>query len=191
MLFGRGDRKHSTYTTLTDRAHTIKSSELLTKALFNSIYPLSRLRNSVGHYVGITHQTPILSEKHFTSLEVLLPELKVDLLARRLLTRLLDIPCRDIWSAEIHTHVCPQRALQPVHICAVQQPVAHAAQQTREVGTPEVRSALELSEGILICADRVQDDVLRGVCVHLLCQVGVDTQELVAVALADGLGFER
>lgn len=53
-------------------------------------------------------------------LEMFLPELEVDLLARRLLTRLLNISSRYVRPTEVHTDIRPQRALQPVHVRAVQ-----------------------------------------------------------------------
>lgn len=137
----------------------------------------------------IIHQTPNSNPHTTPRLEVLLPELEVHLLTCRLLTRLLNVPGRNVRPAEVHTDICLQRALQPVHVRAVQQAVAHAAQQAGEVRTTEVGPGLELGEGILVGTDRVEDNVLRCVGVHFLRQVCVDAQELVAVRRAAGLGF--
>lgn len=141
-------------------------------------------------HADIMHQNAELKYTHLC-LEVLLPELEVHLLTCRFLTRLLDIPGRNVRPAEVHTDIRLQRALQPVHVRAVQQAVAHAAQQAGKVRTTEVGPGLELGEGILVGADRIEDNVLRGVGVHFLRQVGVDAQELVAIRRAAGLGFQR
>jgi hypothetical protein len=123
-------------------------------------------------------------------LKMLLPELKVHLLARSLLTRHLDIPRRNTGPAKVHTHLRPQRALQPIHIGTIQNAIAHATQQAREIRASKVRATLELGEGIFVGTDGVEHNVLRGVDVHFLRQVRVDAQELVAVGPA-GLCFER
>jgi len=124
---------------------------------------------------------------------MLLPELEIDLLARRLLTRLLDIARRDIRAAEIHPDIRAQRALQAAHIAAIHDAVAHATQQPGEIGPPEIRAALQLRQRILVRADRVEDDVVRRVDVDALGEVGVDAQEVGAVGAgrAHALGFER
>lgn len=122
---------------------------------------------------------------------MLLPELEVDLLARSLLTRLLDIPRCNVGSAEVDSDFCPERALQAVHVGAVQDAVAHAAEQALEVGAAKVCSRLELGEGILVSADGVEHNVLRGVGIHLLSEICVDAQKLVTVGAAERLGFER
>jgi hypothetical protein len=122
---------------------------------------------------------------------MLLPELEVDLLARRLFTRALDIASRNVGSAEVDSDLGPERALQAVHVGAVEDAVAHTAQETLEVWATKVRSRFEFGEGILVCADRVEHNVLRRVGVHFLRQVRVDAKELVAVCAAEGLGFER
>lgn len=74
------------------------------------------------------------------NLEMLLPELEVDLLARSLLTRLLDVPRRNVGSAEVDSDLGPKRALEAVHVGAVQDAVAHTAQQALEVGAAKVCS---------------------------------------------------
>jgi hypothetical protein len=124
-------------------------------------------------------------------LEMLLPELEVDLLARRLLTRALDIASRNIGSAEVHSDFGAERAFQAVHVGTVKDAVAHTAQEALEVRAAKVCSRFEFGEGILVCANRVEDNVLRRVGIHFLRQVCVDAQELVAVAAAEGLRFER
>ena len=124
---------------------------------------------------------------------MLLPELEIDLLARRLLTRLLDIARRNTGAAEIHPDIRAQRALQAAHVAAIHDAVAHAAQQLGEIGPPEIRAALQLRQRILVRADRVEDDVVRRVDVDALGEVGVDAQEVGAVGagLAHALGFEQ
>jgi len=126
-------------------------------------------------------------------LEMLLPELEVDLLARRHLARLLDIPSRRVGTAEVHSHVGPQRALETAHICPVNDAVAHAAEQASKVWTAEVGAGLEFREGILVRAHRVEDDILRSVGINLLREIGVDAQELVAFSAwaAQRLCLER
>lgn len=59
-------------------------------------------------------------------LEMLLPELEVDFLARSLLTRLLDIPGCYVGTAEVDSDFCPEGAFQAVHVGAVDDSVAHA-----------------------------------------------------------------
>jgi hypothetical protein len=128
---------------------------------------------------------------NYMHLEMLLPELEVDLLALGLLTRIANIARRNTGSAEVHTDLGPERALQTVHVRAVQDAVAHATQQTREVGAAEVGARLEFGKRILVRADRVKNNVLRSVDVHFLRKVRMDAQELVAVGAAEGLRFER
>jgi len=120
---------------------------------------------------------------------MLLPELKVDFLARRILTRLLDIPRRDIRPTKVHPDIRPQRALQPPNISPINNPIPHPAKQSREIRAPKIRTSLELGKRILVRTNAVQHNVLRGIGVHFLSQVGVDAEELVAVC-ARGLGFE-
>lgn len=124
-------------------------------------------------------------------LEMLLPELEVHLLACRGLAGLPDRPRRRIGTTEVHTDVCSQRALQTAHVAAIQDAIAHATQQAREIGTTKVGTGLKLSEGILVGAYRVQHDVVRRVDIDLLGEVGVDAQELIAIAAAHGLRFQR
>jgi len=122
---------------------------------------------------------------------MLLPELEVDFLARGHLTRLLDIPRRNVGSAEVYSDFCPERALEAVHVGAVQDAVAHTAEQALEVGTTKVGPRLEFGQRILVGTNRVEHNVLRSVGIHLLREVGVDAQELVAIGAAQGLRFER
>jgi hypothetical protein len=124
-------------------------------------------------------------------LEMLLPELEVNLLASSLLTRLVNIPCCNIGSAKVHTDFCPKRALEAIHVGAIEDTIAHTTQQALEIRSAKIRPRLEFSEGILVRTHRVEHNVLRGVCIHFLREIGVDAQELVTVVAAKGLGFER
>jgi hypothetical protein len=70
---------------------------------------------------------------------MLLPELEVNLLASSLLTRLMNIPRRNVRSAKVHTDLCPKRALQAIHVGAIQDTIAHTAQQALEIRAAKVR----------------------------------------------------
>lgn len=124
---------------------------------------------------------------------MLLPELEVDLLAGGLLASLLDVSGSDAGTAEIDADVGLETALEAVDVSAVDDSVAQGTEELAEVRAAKVGAALELGEGIFIGADGVEDDVVCGVDVDLLGEVGVDAQELVAVVggSAEILGLER
>lgn len=124
---------------------------------------------------------------------MLLPELEVDLLALGLTTRLLDVASGHCRSAEVDSDVGAQRALETAHVGAVDNAVAHAAEQAVEVWAAKVGARLELGQRILVSADRVEDNVLCRVGVDLLREVRVDAQELVLIVAArtHRLRFER
>lgn len=115
------------------------------------------------------------------TLKVLLPKLKLDLLNRRLLARLFDISRRHIRPAEVHSYIRLASLIQARQVRLIQDPLPHRHKQTIEIGTSEIRSTRQLSQGILIRAYRVQNDVLCGVGIHLLRQIGVDPEELVGI----------
>lgn len=125
-------------------------------------------------------------------LEMLLPELELNLARRHVVACLPDVPRRLAGTAEVHTDTRLDARLQTGHVSPVQDAVTHAREQLLEVGATEVGPAAQLGERVLVCADGVEDDVLRSGRVQALGEVGVDAQEVVAVAatLLQGLRLE-
>lgn len=102
------------------------------------------LSNTIQHASKYAYTFPSVIPVYIPAvsphLEMLFPELEVHLLALSLLTSLVDIPRCNIRSTEVHTDLCAQRALQAVHVGAVQDAVAHATEQALEVWATEVGS---------------------------------------------------
>lgn len=128
---------------------------------------------------------------------LLFVETKHDLVAqRRLSARLFDLPGGSVRPAEVDADVRPQGPLHAGDVRLIEDTLPHGHEQLVEVRSAEVGPAVQLRQRILGAADRVQHDVLRRVDVESLRQVGVDPEELEALAarLAGrrlGLGFER
>ena len=97
-----------------------------------------------------------------------LPELEVNFLASRFLARALNRPSRIVGTAKVYSDFSPERAFQAIHVRAIENTVAHTAEQALEVWTTEIGARFELSQGILVSTDRVKDNVLRGVDIHFL-----------------------
>lgn len=122
-------------------------------------------------------------------LEMLLPELKVHLLARRHLASLPNIPRRRIRTTKVNTDIRPQRTLQPTHVRPIQDAITHSSKQFREIRASEISPRFQLSEWIFIRAYGIQHDVLSCVDVDFLGEVSVDAQELVVAGGTHGLRF--
>lgn len=122
-------------------------------------------------------------------LEVLLPEPEAHLTAAGSLGRLLDVTSSSRGTAEINTDRRPHVALEAVEISPVLDTLAHALEDAAKVGTTKVCPRLELSQGINRAADRVEHNVLGGVHVELLGEIGVDLEELDAAGTGDAGGL--
>jgi hypothetical protein len=84
-----------------------------------------------------------------------------------------------IWRAvgrttEVNTDVRLHITLQSAQVCTIQDTVPHATEQLVEIWTAEVCAGLQLGQGIYVCANAVEHDVLCGIEIKLLCEVGVD-----------------
>lgn len=88
-------------------------------------------------------------------------------------------------TAEVHTDRRLHAPLEAVHVGAVEDAVAHGLEHALEVGTAEVGARLELRQRVMIGPNTIEDDVLLRVHVELLREVGVDLEELHAVAAGD------
>lgn len=121
--------------------------------------------------------------------KMFLPKPKPHLPPRRLPRRPLNIPRRRIRPAEINPHIRLQTPLQPTNIRTIHDPIPHGAEQSPEIGTPEIRARAEFGEGVEGGADAVEVDVCGGVEVHFLGQVRVDSQEFRARAGMSGGGL--
>ena len=107
-----------------------------------------------------------------------LPEAELDVVGRRVLGRLLDIPGRRVGSAEVNTDVVAHVGVQASNVRTVGDAVSHALEQLVKVRTTKVGARLELGERIDRGADGVDVDVGLRVHVEFLREVDVDAQEL-------------
>ena len=125
-------------------------------------------------------------------LKMLLPKLELDLRNGSLPASPLDVPSRHARPAKVNPDLGLQAAFHPGNVTLIEDAVAHGRQQPREMRPPKVGPGLELGEGILVGADRVEHDVVGGVHVDLLGEVGVDPQKVLAASAgpAQALGLE-
>lgn len=81
-------------------------------------------------------------------------------------------------TAKVDTDGSPQATLQTAEVGAIEDTVAHGGEELAKVGAAKVGTGLEFCQGIDLSTNAVQDDVLCGIHVELLCQIGVNFQEL-------------
>lgn len=149
-----------------------------------------------------------------------LPEPEIDLARRGRLGRLLDITgcfdpkmsvnCTIIKShekgkegkrrkrltsstrpTEIHAHRRPHIPLQPIEVRPIQYSIPHTLKEPLEVGASEIRPRLQLRQRIHVGAHTIQHDILRGIHVELLGEVGMDLQEFNPTASGQSRRFSR
>ena len=117
------------------------------------------------------------------ALEMLLPKLKLHIRPAHLPARLADVARGLVRPAKVHAHVGAQAAVQATaagHVRPVQDPVAHRREQLGKVRAAKVCARVQLGERVLFRPDGVEHDVVGGVDVHLLGEVGVDAQKVFA-----------
>lgn len=85
-------------------------------------------------------------------------------------------------TTEVYTDGCAHAALETAQVRPVEDAVAHGGKELCKVGPPKVGARLEFGEGVDLGTDRVEHDVLRGIHVELLREVGVDLEKLDTVA---------
>lgn len=99
-------------------------------------------------------------------------------------------------TTEVNTNGCLHASFQTAKIRSIKDTVTHSCEETTKVGSAELCSRLELSKGIHFSTHTVQNNVLGGVHVQALGEVGVDLEELNTGASRNtscfiGLLFER
>lgn len=84
-------------------------------------------------------------------------------------------------TTEVNTDVRPHVTFESVQVRPIQDSFPHTGEQPSEIRTAEVGACLEFGKGVNIRANTVQDNVLRGIEIEFLGEVGVDSQKLAAV----------
>lgn len=99
-------------------------------------------------------------------------------------------------TTEVNTNRRLHASFQTAKIGSVKDTIAHSCEETRKVGSTELCARLELSKGIHFSTHAVQNNVLGGVHVQSLGEVGVNLEEFNTGASRNascfiGLLFER
>lgn len=99
-------------------------------------------------------------------------------------------------TTEVNTNRRLHASFQTAKVRSVKDAITHSSEETTKVGSAELCSRLELSKGVHFSTHTVQNNILGGVHVQSLGEVGVDLEELNTRASRNascfiGLLFER
>lgn len=119
---------------------------------------------------------------------MLLPEAELDFHGCDLLACSLDISRSHAGPAKVDTDVRAQGTIEPTKVSPVVDALTDGRKDFGKVWTSELSSGPQLGKWINLSTDTVEHDVLCGVDIQLLCEVGMYPEEITIDAVL--LSFE-